>query len=421
MTTQLARYEAAKAALAEARSVDEVKSIRDKAEAVRLYARMASDTELEANAAELRLRAERRGGLLVAQMKAEGLLDRGGRKARTGSDGEPVKTVKLEDLGLDKAESRRFQKVGGIAERAFEVMVERVRADIAAGKRVSLDIAKAEDKAQRRAQRLEALKGAEGDLKTETKVNVVYADPPWKYEPYSRETGMDRSAGNHYPEMETDAIKALPVPDVTAKNCVLFMWATVPMLPEALDVMKAWGFEYKSHCIWNKDRIGTGYWFRNKHELLLVGVKGQIPAPLPGAQAYSVIDGPVKEHSRKPIIFRTLIEGLFPGLPKIELFARASGDAEQGWVKPFGKESTKFDGDTDALTRDEKRDRSLRAQHNTEVEAETPPAYLNLPQDASGAAVEHDTETGEVAETAAHKRESEDLDIPHYLRRDEVV
>src|SRR5262249_46156584 len=97
---------------------------------------------------------------------------------------------------------------------------------------------------------------------------VIYADPPWRFEPYSRESGMDRAADNHSPTMDLAAIKALPVP--AADDCILFLWATAPMLPQALDVMAAWGFTYKSQFVWAKDKIGTGYWNRNQHELLLV-------------------------------------------------------------------------------------------------------------------------------------------------------
>jgi N6-adenosine-specific RNA methylase IME4 len=111
---------------------------------------------------------------------------------------------------------------------------------------------------------------------------------------------MDRAADNHYPTSETDAICARPVGDIAADDCVLFLWATAPMLPDALRVMAAWGFAYKSHAIWKKDRIGTGYWFRNQHELLLIGTKGKIPAPAMGTQFPSVIDAPVGKHSEKP-------------------------------------------------------------------------------------------------------------------------
>ena len=106
------------------------------------------------------------------------------------------------------------------------------------------------------------------------KYAVIVADPEWRFEPRSRETGMDRAADNHYPTSELDAIKARGVASIAADDCVLFLWATAPMLPQALAVMEAWGFAYKSHAIWVKDRIGTGYWFRNKHELLLIGPEG---------------------------------------------------------------------------------------------------------------------------------------------------
>lgn len=156
---------------------------------------------------------------------------------------------------------------------------------------------------------------------------VIYADPPWRFEPYSRDSGMDRAADNHYPTMTLDAIKALEIP--AADSCVLFMWATAPMLPQAFDVMAAWGFSYRSHCVWAKDRMGTGYWFRNSHELLLVGTRGAVPAPAPGQQYASVIMAPLGEHSAKPAAFAEMIEGLFPGVPALEMFARGP---RLGWT-----------------------------------------------------------------------------------------
>ena len=173
---------------------------------------------------------------------------------------------------------------------------------------------------------------------------VIYADPPWRFEPYSRETGMDRAADNHYSTMTLDEIKALNVPSIAAAaDCVLYLWATVPMLPQALEVMVAWGFEYVSGHAWVKTnpgseglerteatRAGTGYWILNEHELLLVGKRGRIPAPAPGTQIGSVIMAPVGPHSAKPLIVVETIERHFPNLPKIELFCR--GAARAGWA-----------------------------------------------------------------------------------------
>jgi N6-adenosine-specific RNA methylase IME4/ParB-like chromosome segregation protein Spo0J len=179
-----------------------------------------------------------------------------------------------------------------------------------------------------RAEREQALadKTITTSLRTGTKeYGVIYADPPWKFEVFSA-NGMDRSADNHYPTMSLDDIKDLKVP--ATADAVCFLWATVPILPEALKVLEAWGFTYKSHAVWVKDRAGTGYWFRNTHELLLVGTKGNIPAPAMGTQRPSAIEGSVAKHSAKPAVFADMIEELFPNLPKVELFCRSP---RKGW------------------------------------------------------------------------------------------
>ena len=101
------------------------------------------------------------------------------------------------------------------------------------------------------------------------------------------------------------------------------------MMPQAIEVMAAWGFEYKSGCVWVKDKAGTGYWFKNQHELLLVGTRGKVPAPAAGSQWPSAISAPVGEHSAKPEKSWELIEAYFPTLPKIELNRR--GPPRAGW------------------------------------------------------------------------------------------
>jgi N6-adenosine-specific RNA methylase IME4 len=187
----------------------------------------------------------------------------------------------------------------------------------------------AERKRARRAERElalgERIRAAEATLGAR-RYGLIYADPPWRFEPYSRDSGMDRAADNHYPTMSLDQILALEPP--AADDCALFLWATAPMLTEALQVVVAWGFSYKTHIVWEKDRIITGYWARSKHELLLIATKGEIPAPSPGTQPDSVIDAPLGDHSEKPEVFAEILERLFPSLPKVELFARR---ARPGW------------------------------------------------------------------------------------------
>ena len=179
------------------------------------------------------------------------------------------------------------------------------------------------EKRERRAKR-EAELGERQRALPDRRYGVIYADPPWRFEPYSRITGMDRAADNHYPTSALEEIKGLAVGSIAAPDCVLFLWATVPMQPQAHEVMAAWGFAYKSSLVWVKDRVGTGYWSRNKHELLLIGTRGHVPAPAPGTQWPSAIEAPVGRHSEKPAVFYEIIERYFPTLPKIELHARGA-------------------------------------------------------------------------------------------------
>lgn len=164
---------------------------------------------------------------------------------------------------------------------------------------------------------------------------VILADPPWSYETRS-DNGMNRSADNHYVTQSTEWIAALPVAAHANADCVLFLWATAPMLPEALGVMASWGFAYKTSAVWTKDKVGTGYWLRNRHEYLLIGTVGRPVCPAPGMQWDSVIAAAVREHSRKPDEGYALIESYFPSVSKLELFCR--GPARAGW-SVFGNEA----------------------------------------------------------------------------------
>lgn len=178
----------------------------------------------------------------------------------------------------------------------------------------------------------------------EKRYGVVYVDPAWRFEPRSRETGLDRAADNHYPTMTTEEICALDVGGIAASDCAMFMWATVPMLPDALKVMSSWGFAYKSHYIWDKTpwdgdgadnaiagRQGTGFWGRVNHELLLIGTRGNPTCPAPGENFPTVYREVAGAHSAKPEHYARMIEGYFPNLPKIELNARKPRDGWDVW------------------------------------------------------------------------------------------
>ena len=155
---------------------------------------------------------------------------------------------------------------------------------------------------------------------------VILADPPWRYQ--FSET-QSREIENHYPTMDLDDIKNLNVP--SADDSVLFLWATAPKLEEALEVLNSWGFTYKTCAVWDKERIGMGYWFRGQHELLLVGTKGSFPTPEPSARFSSIIKEPRSTHSTKPKVIYEMLEAMFPGRTYLELFCRTPRDGWEVW------------------------------------------------------------------------------------------
>jgi len=146
----------------------------------------------------------------------------------------------------------------------------------------------------------------------------------------SLDSGLDRAADNHYPTSAIEEIAARDVVSIAADDCVLFLWSPANRVADAIDVMRGWGFAYVSQIVWGKTRAGTGYWVRDKHEVLLIGRRGKPPAPAPGTQCESLIVAPQGEHSAKPEIFLEIIERYFPNLPKIELNRR--GASRPGWA-----------------------------------------------------------------------------------------
>lgn len=171
--------------------------------------------------------------------------------------------------------------------------------------------------------------------------DVIVCDPPWRFRTWS-ETNQAKSASRHYDLMMTDDIKRLPVGDLAQKDCLLLLWATAPMFPHALDVLSAWGFQYKSQMVWRKltangkPRMGTGYWARTMHEPVIIASVGK---PRKFSAFPSVFDGVAREHSRKPEEFYALVNKHTTGLRRADLFSRAS----RAGFDAFGFEVGKFD------------------------------------------------------------------------------
>jgi N6-adenosine-specific RNA methylase IME4 len=167
--------------------------------------------------------------------------------------------------------------------------------------------------------------------------DIILADPPWRFASNS-EAKPGKNAMQHYPCMRIPEIKALPVPDLAGRPALVFLWTTSPMLALSMDVLAAWRLKYVSHVIWLKNRIGTGYWVRGKHELLLIAKRGRFPCPSPTLFPESVIYAPITEHSRKPEVFQDRIDAAFPEARKLEMFARR---VRPGWAA-WGNETDRF-------------------------------------------------------------------------------
>jgi N6-adenosine-specific RNA methylase IME4 len=318
MNAPLMKYDAARVALAEAHAIDEVKDIADKAAAMQHYARQAKDNELIAHATEIRRRAERRLGELMAEQRDAGRLAKPPNPRRRVAK-KPDDPPTLAEQGIGKALADRARKAAALTEEPFEVQVaQTVRVAVAAteGDRAVVKAARAEGQAQKkeRRQQRERKLGAKIAAMPEKRYGVIY--PPWAFD--DADIGMD-----------IEAIKALQIS--AADDCVVFLWAMVPMLPAAFEVMAAWGFAYESLIVWKTDKAGAGTWVRNRVELLLIGTRGDVPGPAPGERPPQVIEAPRGQHSEKPAIFAELIQRLYPNVAKIELFARVPRPGWEVW------------------------------------------------------------------------------------------
>ena len=153
------------------------------------------------------------------------------------------------------------------------------------------------------------------------KYKTILADPPWQYRNKRTGGSMKSGSAQKYKTMSTEEICNLSlIKEISAKDSILFLWSTIPMLPDAFKVMASWGYQYKTAIIWRKIMsLGMGFWFRGQCEICLMGIKGKIKAFK--CQRANFIQSKVRKHSQKPEEFFELIESIIP-YPAIELFAR---------------------------------------------------------------------------------------------------
>jgi len=160
--------------------------------------------------------------------------------------------------------------------------------------------------------------------------NVIYADPPWHYSDKLFE-GYG-AAEHHYPTMDIQEICAMKIP--TDRNSILFLWVTSPLLEECWEVIRSWGFEYKTSFVWDKVKHNMGHYNSVRHELLLVCTKGSMTPEVMKLYDSVVVEERTEKHSQKPEIFYEIIETLYPNGKYLELFAR---NTRKGWSS-YGNE-----------------------------------------------------------------------------------
>lgn len=309
--------------LAEISTAEDAANVTHFAEAARVYAKQAKlGTGAINHATSIKLKAEIRLARCVDEGQARGEIARKGQPRNIGGA-----DITLSDLGVtaQKVQDARLiaetfaddDEINAHVSEATASDVEVSRSAIVRDARV----------ARRRAKSHERSQGDPGPMPG-GKYSLILADPPWVYPEDSN--SPTRKIENHYPTASFTDIEAMEIP--AAEDAVLLMWGTSPLLPEQLAVMKAWGFKYRTCAVWVKDRIGVGSWWRQQHELLLLGARGAPGSPLPENRPPSIIHAARREHSRKPDEIHAMAEAMFPHLTaRLELFARATRPGWDTW------------------------------------------------------------------------------------------
>ncbi len=177
------------------------------------------------------------------------------------------------------------------------------------------------------------------------KYKTILADPPWQFNNRTGKMAPEHKRLNRYPTLKLEDICKIPVKNVADTSCHLYLWVPNALLQDGLDVMKAWGFIYKTNIIWQKvrkdgepDGRGVGFYFRNTTEMILFGIHGSMRTLAPGRRQVNVIKSIKQEHSRKPEEQYKLIHDCSPG-PYLELFARGKRDNWDVW----GNQADEYD------------------------------------------------------------------------------
>ena len=316
-----ALLDSARRALTEAESLEDIKDIRDRAEVLRQYAAQAgAGLEAQNRCAEIKLRAERKAGEVLAETE----MDKGGRpKENHSHDGSSLKAI-----GINHNQSSRWQQAASIPEDEFEAHIAKTKE--AQGELTSASVRRLAERSTRD-QRREA---GFPDI-PEGEYRVIYADPPWKYGDERGGLGSTKSnygpAEHHYPTMSIKELCELDVGGLAHDDAVLFLWVPSPLLQNAFPVIKAWGFSYKSSFVWDKVSHNFGNYNSVRHEFLLICTRGSCLPDSDKLKDSVVSIEKSRKHSEKPELFRELIDEMYSGGPRIELFARTEIEGWDAW------------------------------------------------------------------------------------------
>ncbi|MGB8960151.1 MAG: MT-A70 family methyltransferase [Candidatus Aminicenantales bacterium] len=176
---------------------------------------------------------------------------------------------------------------------------------------------------------------------------TILADPPWQFANRTGKMAPEHKRLMRYPTMSLQQIMELPVPQLAQSTCHLYLWVPNALVLEALEVMRRWGFAYKTNIVWYKvrkdggpDGRGVGFYFRNVTEMVLFGVRGHMRTLGPGRKQVNIVSSRKREHSRKPDELYEIIEKCSPG-PYLELFARHQRQGWNQWGNEVGNSGAK--------------------------------------------------------------------------------
>lgn len=320
--------------LAQVQNLDEATDLISKAQAAQVYARKAKlGLEAQNKAAEIKIRAERLAGDYIRSLER----GQGSRQDLTSCNvarSSPYQEA-LESAGATRRDAMRWQLIAELPSEEFET-------EIAATKEGGRELTTSRMvKAASGYRSRQTVEEAEGDVAGESlngvyrgasglkklqessvKYRTLYLDPPWSYD----NQGTRAATGNHYHTMSVEEIRALPVGELAADQAHLHLWTTNAFLFECPGLLDAWEFDYKGVFLWVKPHYGIGNYWRVAHEILVLGVRGNLPFLDRGQRSWQ--EFPRQEHSRKPEDIREILEKVSPG-PRLEFFAR---EGAESWV-----------------------------------------------------------------------------------------